>query len=377
MEPVVAKVISLCILGVVTTLTGLLPLKLKFRKKNAGSQVILNALLAFSGGVLFATCFVHLIPEANEAFTANIESSTKNGSLKSLLPWGEIVICCGFFIIYITEEVVEYFVCRSCEKQHHHHRDQDDHHHHHNDHQDSENVGTHVYTPGMNPLKHGFNDAKRLGMECFSPIHSTHGTHRESHDARDCPERDKGGQMEDQNEDTPLLLSKQTNGVDVVGSHDDLHSKYFFNVFRGLLLVCALSFHSIFEGMAIGLQLTTKDVWNSFLGVALHKFVLAFCVGIELVSLQTKSFIFCIYIVTFSLISPLGIAIGIIFTETNLEISNSSLVVATLQAFASGTLMYVTFFEILAKTKAIQLAPFLNLTAMIVGFALLTGLHTI
>ena len=48
---------------------------------------------------------------------------------------------------------------------------------------------------------------------------------------------------------------------------------------RGLLLVLALSFHSIFKGMAISLHTTTKDVWGLFMAVMLHELAIMFCIG--------------------------------------------------------------------------------------------------
>ena len=52
---------------------------------------------------------------------------------------------------------------------------------------------------------------------------------------------------------------------------------------------------------------------------------------------------------TFSIITPIGIAIGIAVTEgSNIE---GSPLVAILQALAAGTLIYVVFFEILEKER--------------------------
>ena len=52
---------------------------------------------------------------------------------------------------------------------------------------------------------------------------------------------------------------------------------------------------------------------------------------------------------TFSMITPIGIAIGIAVTEgSNIEGSPS---VAILQALAAGTLIYVVFFEVLEKER--------------------------
>ena len=49
---------------------------------------------------------------------------------------------------------------------------------------------------------------------------------------------------------------------------------------RGFLLVMALSFHSIFEGMAIGLQSSVNDVWFLFAAVAVHELAIMFCIGL-------------------------------------------------------------------------------------------------
>jgi len=62
-----------------------------------------------------------------------------------------------------------------------------------------------------------------------------------------------------------------------------------------------------------------------------------------------KNFLIVIYISTFSLITPIGIGIGIAVTESsNLEGSSS---VAILQALAAGTLVYVVYFEVLEKER--------------------------
>ena len=49
--------------------------------------------------------------------------------------------------------------------------------------------------------------------------------------------------------------------------------------------------------------------------IACHKFVISFCVSLELVQANTRKFIFFSYLSTFSLMSGVGIAIGIIITE--------------------------------------------------------------
>ena len=73
----VAKVVSMCILGGISLLLGLLPIKLNekynLREEKNGSrvttikQLVITALNCFGAGVILTTCFGHMLPEANEA----------------------------------------------------------------------------------------------------------------------------------------------------------------------------------------------------------------------------------------------------------------------------------------------------------------------
>ncbi len=75
---------------------------------------------------------------------------------------------------------------------------------------------------------------------------------------------------------------------------------------HGLFIVIALSLHEILEGMAIGLQNDTTGVIQLCTAVAAHKFVISFCVGLELSTNGVKLLVHTIYIFTFSLVTPIG-----------------------------------------------------------------------
>jgi len=47
-----------------------------------------------------------------------------------------------------------------------------------------------------------------------------------------------------------------------------------------------------------------------FLAVASHKFVIAFCIGVELIASRTRPYLSVIYTCAFAVVSPLGIGIG-------------------------------------------------------------------
>ena len=57
-------------------------------------------------------------------------------------------------------------------------------------------------------------------------------------------------------------------------------------------MVTSLSFHSVIAGLTLGLEKETSGVWINFAAIALHKFVIAFSVGVELVISQVSFVLF-------------------------------------------------------------------------------------
>ena len=85
-------------------------------------------------------------------------------------------------------------------------------------------------------------------------------------------------------------------------------------------VVLALSLHSLFEGLAIGLEESIDDVWTFFIGrtttcyllqtnqrlvtmifpaIASHKFVVSFCVSLEMQQSGTRLPMFLTYLSVF------------------------------------------------------------------------------
>ncbi|KAA0200465.1 hypothetical protein HAZT_HAZT009974 [Hyalella azteca] len=125
------------------------------------------------------------------------------------------------------------------------------------------------------------------------------------------------------------------------------------------------------QGMAVGLQQNVADVWYLFYAIAAHKYVIAFCVGLELVSGGTKLVLTVVYMITFAMVTPLGIALGIVVTE-GIGSSNSLFhlwTLTVLQGMAAGTILYVVFCEVLERERNSLSGRFGKLIALIVGFA--------
>ncbi|ESO86976.1 hypothetical protein LOTGIDRAFT_128233 [Lottia gigantea] len=138
---------------------------------------------------------------------------------------------------------------------------------------------------------------------------------------------------------------------------------------RAVLLLIALSFHTIFDGLAIGLQEQDADVWQVLVAISVHKGLVAFCLGHQLYqAYKERTKLAFILVQLFCLMSPIGIALGIIITSGNIDGGAQTMTSAVLQGIASGTFLYVTFFEILS-TAFTHGQSIWNIVLASVGFA--------
>lgn len=291
----IAKATAMCVLFAASMTLGLLPIKLSQWFKwhtTPKNNVYVELLLAFGGGVLMCTTFLHLLPEVAE----NLEDNASQIPETSL-PIAESLMCIGFFLMYFVEECVHLYLHRKESKTRH------------------TDVDISTSAVGNN-------------VDC-EKSNSDHADH--SH-----------------------LVVIDSKAVTTV---------------RGLLIVLALSVHELFEGLSVGLEHSASNVWYMFGAVSAHKLVIAFCIGIELVTLRLKTSLIVVYVFTFAVVSPLGIGIGIAVTEKSQ--STVTLPSVFLQGLASGTLLYVVFFEILTSDRRTGLKQFF---AIVIGFGMMTGL---
>merc|ERR1712027_127804 len=97
-----AKVLVMVLTSVIPILLSLLPLWFKGylipdKSSSPWRSVITSMLLCFGGGVLLATSLVHLLPEIAESLEV-LETGVE--------PLAEILLCCGFFLVYFVEDIV-------------------------------------------------------------------------------------------------------------------------------------------------------------------------------------------------------------------------------------------------------------------------------
>lgn len=379
-ELLVAKIISMVILGCVSFLLGCIPLKLfSYVRSPSPSKghlghshdeqpLILSLLLCFGGGVLLFTTFLHLQPEVR----LEIDELVKKGQLpQTQLPFSELVFCAGFFFVYIVEE----FVHACLDRSKHHHEDEAVLHRtmslrrcskrgsaHHNEGTMIPRASLHsapAKTPEISGNGTTSTTASTQGLLHVSTISSS-----KSRSPLDPQIRMTGGPLDSS------IMAKDEEDLSRPKSKTQVVAKSF----RGFLAVLALSFHAVFEGLAVGLEMNPTNVWYLFGAIATHKFVIAFCVGMELVSSKTKAFLVIFYIGVFAIVTPLGIGIGILLSDDTSGLAAASSMTTILQGMAAGTLLYVVFFEVLQKERANTNHGAWQLISIILGFMVMLGL---
>lgn len=117
-----------------------------------------------------------------------------------------------------------------------------------------------------------------------------------------------------------------------------------------ILLIVALCFHSVFEGIAIGISETKSDAWRALWTITLHKIFAAIAMGIALLRMIPDRPLFSsiIYSFAFAISSPIGVAIGIVIDATT-QGSVADWIFAVSMSLACGVFVYVSVNHLLAK----------------------------
>ncbi|XP_069680676.1 zinc transporter ZIP3-like [Periplaneta americana] len=425
-ELMVAKIVAMLVLGFCSLALGTLPVKLaswlRWNKepaptsKSSSQHFVISLLLCFGGGVLLYTTFLHLQPEVREG----MEYLQHIGKLPDFghgIHMAELVFCAGFFFVYLVEELVHAVLdrrpheredeavlhrtmsLRRCSR-HPTHTGADS---------NGDNAGTLIPRVSLNNSSaaakksltssgDNLDNVITNGSTGSSISASTQGLLNNSLSTIMILDSTKASPLDAEVHMTggPLAgfaPAKQNHHHHHHHHHGHGHSHAIpfkddddglstssstvAKSFRGLLAVLALSFHAVFEGLAVGLESSVGNVWYLFAAIATHKLVIAFCVGVELVSTRTRLLLVFVYLATFAAVTPLGIGVGIALSNDGGEAGTSTVATVVLQGMAAGTLLYVVFFEVLQRERANTQSGIWQLIAIMAGFAVMFGLQLI
>lgn len=332
-KTIIAKSVAMCVLFTASMTLGSLPVFLSKRYKwnsNSQNNSFVQKLLCVGGGVLLCTTFVHLLPEVAQKL-----QNLRNVSLQEI-HYAELLMCAGFFIMYLIEELAHFCLHRE-------------------DHQQT------------------------VLVRSLSVRRITSNEERVSSSSRESCVADQS-LITSYEEDTNQIEHSQiehnhSNNEEHHHNYTQGHSHFntddsALKTIRGLFIVLALSVHELFEGLAVGLESSSKNVWYMFGAVSAHKLVIAFCIGVELVTSGMTTSVILIYVFIFAIVSPVGIGLGLIVTSESED--SADLLSVILQGLASGTLLYVVFFEILSAERKSGLRHFL---CVLFGFLIMLGIR--
>ncbi|XP_046584853.1 zinc transporter ZIP3-like [Haliotis rubra] len=344
MESLYVKIVSICVIFLVTFLGGVLPflLLVKLIKKKTSAGDKLPLLQSFAGGIFLATCLVHLLPEARKAM--------KRAFPDVEYPVAEACIGIGFLMMYVTENLLT--VCKEHSVK-------------------SDNTVTVNYS--KNPPAPGV--AKK---DYSNPHVIRYGSVEESDSEGLLTSNASNGDLNNSSDDESS--SKLDSGVaDIqVSVQNNTSSKpepVATNSFRSFVLLIALSLHTVFDGFVIGIQTSTDLMWTLLVAMSFHKALVAFSLGLSFVeSHATNPRSAVLYLIFFSCVAPLGAGVGTAITESRLSTEGQAYAAGFLQSMACGTFMFVTFFECL-KLDLSGRQHLIKVLLVIVGFGCVAGLR--
>ncbi|GMS78562.1 hypothetical protein PENTCL1PPCAC_737, partial [Pristionchus entomophagus] len=312
---------------VATAIAGLSSMKLMALltntdgKQSKKSARWLSLLSCFSGGIFLATCFLDIIPDIDEKYRLFISMSKVHWDF----PVTYFIICLGFFLVYLIEEVcIQIF---------------------------SMTGNGHSHGDSHAPVQ--FDDGKitvtvDTNSSVYVSVHPLHRLHHLSHSsAFHCSQ----------------IIEES---MKYATSTDE---SYFL---KSLTFTIAMSFHSILEGFALGVQDTTSGIITLFVSLLLHKAVEALSVGMQVSKDNTnrkKAVIATILI--YAVMTPIGSLFGAVLQNSSLDPVYKLGSVILFESLAAGTFIYVTFLEVLAREKDNEYNSLAQLLSIFLGFSII------
>lgn len=321
MSHLVIKLIVIFGIFLLTFVAGILPYKIGHGGPGRldRRRRILSYLNCFAGGVFLATSLLDLLPMIREKFHAVFQERETS----TVFPVAEFMTCLGFFIVLVLEQVIHTF-------------------------HDSSFFHGHG---------HGGDDTTEPLLNSAVPQGHVHPVSGE--DSTDSFATGTANGTANGTRGPNAIQRKETHETE--GS------------IRTYILVFALSLHSIFEGLALGLIVELDRLAQIATAVTIHKSIIAFSLGVSMVQHQMGIRTIVKATLIFSFMGPIGIAIGIAVLDSSSQFS-SNLASGILQGIANGTFIFVTFFEILQQELSRQGNKLLKVLFMIIGYSIVVGL---
>ena len=134
--------------------------------------------------------------------------------------------------------------------------------------------------------------------------------------------------------------------IDTTAEATSKASGVSFSKTSAIILVLALGFHSVFEGIAFGLQKTIESAGQLAAGILIHKSAAAVSLGGAFANTGYTTKEIILFLAIFSLTTPVGILIGMSISESN------EIIDVVFHSLSGGTFIYVACSEIIVAEFA-------------------------
>lgn len=133
------------------------------------------------------------------------------------------------------------------------------------------------------------------------------------------------------------------------------------------ILMIALSVHSIFEGLALGLSKSESGVTSMVIAICIHKGAASLSLGISLVKTFPDNFNLCRWLLfTFSCATPLGVIIGMV-------VANAGDIYGVIfSSIAAGSFVYIGCNEVIVEEFSVVGNRWWKLLAFLCGASIIT-----
>ncbi|XP_076449064.1 zinc transporter ZIP3-like [Babylonia areolata] len=353
MRAIDEKGISLVIFFLITMVAGSIPILLftrcRVRLTSRRGQTVISLLNCFAGGVFLATCLLNLLVEGLEEY----EGFKAVSGFDSEYPFFHLGIGVGFFAVAFVERLAGFLYGRRNAGNDAGEYEQAD--------LSGKNHDGHfvtVKTTEMTPTDKSGEPSEDSSQPDSSPP-PVMGPVSAVPAVVMSPGQDslvktpRSDSVFTVSESGPTLCAEDWNDCpgrrcSVARDPGDRFTARSGVVAVTLLL--ALSFHTIFDGLAVGLQDSEANIWTTTAAISVHKTLVAVSLGLELGAASPgKPWKAFLLLFLFALMAPLGVAIGIGVTSDRLDQRAHLLAGGILQGVATGSFLYVTFFEILGE----------------------------
>lgn len=334
MEIVLIQLICLVILFVVMTACGLIPVIVVWRNKSIRFSDLTSTLISLcnclAGGVFIGMCFLGLFPYVHEKFSDVMEKSSRSTSF----PLSEFVIVIGFFLILTLEQIILMVQKKSSDSDT---SDNTSRKSHSTELKVEDESQLRLLETDSQDTENGSPDEKSLQTIIF-PLHKVLSVKPR------------------------LSISGHSHCTMPIVAQKDSGIHHF-------ILLLAVSIHSLFEGMTLGLQTEKVKILHLFLAVLIHEALVVFALGVNIAKRNMGFLVSLKYIVMVTGSIPVGILIGLLIGTTPGLFGSA--VSAVLQGIAAGIFIHVTFMEIIPDEFSHHKNRLFKVLFLFIGFMIM------